>query len=432
MAGIAIPDNLRPTLAAIAKYHFWILAALVPLVLVPLLFVGSGSLRGRIVDQRRQIESKLGQARSVTAVQPHPNESWQQAIDADAQAVGDETLVEWRRFWHSQRWLRSWPTELGAEFLTDVATLEPGGKLERPSLIRYREVAPRLVRALPRLMGVASGMGDATDAKAAAAVVDPALAPPLSWNPANQNSIENSFVWEAVPNTTQVLLAQEELWVYGMFCRLIADFVKSGGTTGAHDSPLIVVDELAVGFPAIAGPTQARGQARIVLPKVAEGAVPGGEFATEAPPGGEATGGQPWHPRFTGAGSGQRAEGGSPDDDYRGWIYVNFSGKPLSAAELAADPAMRMVHLMPFVLRVTVDQRQLDRLLTTLAAAPVPIDVREVRVNPGASVGDAAEGQASSRTGPRANDIVAELRGTVALAVEPTAAPAAADQGATP
>jgi hypothetical protein len=431
MAGIAIPDNLRPTLAAVAKYHFWILAALVPLVLVPLLFMGTGSLRGRIADQRRQIESKLGQASSVTAVQPHPNESWQQAIDADAQAASDETLVEWRRFWHSQRWLRQWPTELGAEFLANVATLKPGGQLERPSLIRYREVAPRLVQALPRLMGVASGMGDATDGKEAA-VVDPALAPPLSWNPANQKSIEDSFVWEAVPNTTQVLLAQEELWVYGMFCRLLADFVKSGGATGAHDSPLTVVNELAVGFPAKAGSAQARDQGRIVLPKIAAGAVPEGEIPADVPSGGEASGGQPWHPRFTGANSGRRAEGGTPDDDYRGWIYVDFSGKPLSAAELAADPAMRMVHLMPFVLRVTVDQRQFDRLLTTLAAAPVPIDVRQVRVNPGAGVGDTAGGQATGRSGPRANDIVVEVRGTVALAVEPTEAPAAADQGATP
>ena len=132
------------------------------------------------------------------------------------------------------------------------------------------------------------------------------------------------------------------------------------------------------------------------------------------------------------------AAAGPTEDDYRGWIYVDFTGKPLSTAELAAEDRknMQMVHLVPFVLRVVVDQRHLDRLLATLAASAIPIDVRQVRVNPGAGVqsldgGGAGVSSISSEspTGDaarrRPNDLVVELRGSVALATPPAARAAA-------
>lgn len=454
MAGIAVPENLRPALGAIAKHHFWILAAFVPLVLVPLLFVGGADLRGRIVAQRRQIESKIGQARAVTAVQPHPNEGWRTAIDTDTAAVKRETTDEWRRFWHSQRNFRTWPADLGDAFLEDIAKLQPGGKLDRQSLVRYQNTAPRLARALPGRMGVQDAMAEQPRD---GTLVDPTrpggttgLTPPLSWSPVNQKRLHDSFVWTRVPTTTQVLVAQEELWVYGLFCDLLAGFVK--GATGAHDSALTWVDNLVVGFPANQEPAQA--QQRIVVPKAAAGAVPGAgpdgmpPGMMELPPGSPGAVSQAiWNPRFTGGGPADpRMEAGpipgeqpaaTTEDAYRGWIYVDFAGKPLSVADLNAAPDMQMVHLVPFVLNVVIDQRQLDRLLTTLAASPIPIDVRQVRVNPGTVSGGPVGAElsglppglpgvpGSGATARRPNDIVVELRGSVALATRPAIAAAA-------
>jgi len=428
MAGIAIPDNLRPALEAIAKYRFWILSALVPLLLLPLLFVGSAGLKARIATQRRSIESKLGQARAVTAQQPHPNESWRSAIDADVAEVDRETLDEWRRFWHSQAGLRVWPAVLGDAFLADAARLQPGGKLDRSSLVRYQNDVPRIVRTLPARMGARDAMtgqeGDTgPGGKPLPGVAANGVTPVIVWNPSSQKKLLDSFVWQRVPNTTQVLLAQEEIHVYGLFCDLLAGFVK--GATGAHDSPLPVVEELAVGFPANVFSGQPQAGGRIRLPKIAD--APAADMASVGPAE------TPWHPRFmTGGGGGGQPpaptgdqSARSPDDDYRGWIYVDFDGKPLSVAELAANPAMRMVHLMPFVLRVVIDQRHLDRLLVTLAKSPIPIDVRQVQVNPGFGFGQGAGG--GQAAGRRPNDLLVELRGSVALATPPQAAPPATE-----
>ena len=104
------------------------------------------------------------------------------------------------------------------------------------------------------------------------------------------------------------------------------------------------------------------------------------------------------------------------------------------APELATAPDAQMVHLMPFVLRVTVDQRQVDRLLAELASSPVPIDVRQVRVNPLGGAG-VFSGGGGGLTQPRGGgegglaapgdrrrrpfDVTLELRGTVGLATPP-------------
>jgi len=131
-----------------------------------------------------------------------------------------------------------------------------------------------------------------------------------------------------------------------------------------------------------------------------------------------------------GAAPGEAAVAVDPDDQLRNWIYVDFQGKPLNAAELAAAVDSQMVHLMPFVLRVVIDQRQIDPLLVALATTPIPIDVRQVRINAGGGAsggaGPVAGGPASAS---RLYDVSLELRGTVGLATQPTEAAVGLEPG---
>ena len=130
---------------------------------------------------------------------------------------------------------------------------------------------------------------------------------------------------------------------------------------------------------------------------------------------------------------------GDPDEMLRNWIYVDFSGKPLEASQLASAVDSQMVHLMPFVLRISIDQRQIDPLLVALSTSAIPIDVRQVRINAGASGGSVGgfgggpgggSGMDTGFAGPvpmgggaggsvRMYDVNLELRGTVGLATSP-------------
>ena len=488
-----IPEQIRPVVAAIAKYHFWILAAIVPIVLVPMLMLGTGSLDTLIGGQRSQIESRMSALKSVQGIAEHPNEGWSEAVEAQTEKIREETFAEWQKFWQAQQFLRSWPQRLGDDFLKAVTALKPGGSLKRDLLLRYQNTAPELVRELPKRMGADDFMVEGAAPGAAGLDAGPGPrglggfgqrpgmggefgqrpAGPaaggsdavVAWSASDQKRLFDSFKWEKPPSTTQVLLAQEELWVYGMF----ADVIKkmNEGAAGPFNAPVSSVIELAVGYPAAEEQPGGQGTGRVFI-QAASGAGGGGEFGGEGmpPPGmdpgmgmpgeGGATG-RPLNPRF-GSGSGPAMGGGpmmggeggidpaaapvaSPDDQLKEWIYVDFSGKPLSAAELATVPAAKMVHLMPFVLRVTMDQRKLDTLLADLATSAVPIDVRQVRINPsqqaaGLGGGAGAMSAPTDNGGLRPFDVTVELRGTVGLAPPPDknaiggGSPAAGEGGA--
>jgi hypothetical protein len=73
--------------------------------------------------------------------------------------------------------------------------------------------------------------------------------------------------------------------------------------------------------------------------------------------------------------------------------YVDNAYKPLTAEELrgsltTTDPAkayLAVAKRMPVRMRVRMDQRYLNRLLIECANAPLTLEVRQVRINPGTS-----------------------------------------------
>ena len=479
-----LPDSLRQQLAPVIKHHFWILAALTPLLLVPAVFISAGQLKTTIDREQATIDGHVSALNAVRGEPDHPNDAWVETFDGRTQAVRKELLQEWQGFWESQAMLRSWPEALGTDFLASVRSVESGARsdLQFRDLQRYQNTVPDLVRLLPQRMGCEEWMAGLEDG---AAGRGPGLPPrrglggeqesseasqqltPLEWQEDDQKRLFASFVWSKAPSTTQVLLAQEELWVYGLFCDTISRMNK--GAKGAYDASITLVEELAVGFPAAEEKPGGRGAGRIIGlrdrgPRTAgdDGLPPEPmmEMGTEGTTGFQ---GRPPHPRFSGSAGDEEAFGSrggagfsapgsevaggeaaaaplSPDDMLKQWIYVDFSGKPLTAGELATAPDAQMVHLMPFVLRMIVDQRQVDRLLAELASSPIPIDVRQVRINPpgqldgegGFGRGGGGLGRRATRNDGAANaagdrrrrpfDVTLELRGTVGLATPPNPA----------
>jgi hypothetical protein len=444
---VQIPDNIRPYVDFVVKQRFWLLLPLVPLLVLPLLFMAKGSLGVQIVAARGQIDSRLSALRSVEGIRPHPNEAWSTQINARTNAVRRETLAEWARFWESQRPLRIWPAELGADFVQRAAALRPDVKLQRKLLERYQNSVRTLVRQLPDRMGADEAMVDLVapvagpggpQAQPAQQVRSNKL---VVWSAEDQKRIYASFDWEKPPSTTQVVLAQEELWVYGLLCESIARVNKVAA--GPYNSPIPLVQHLAIGYVAAEDdPGSSRGGRILVVAAPAAGGMPMGEDIAPPPMDAAmpaAVAPRPPHPRFGGGGGqvpggvasppppplpeeGGAAPAASPDDPLKNWIYVDFNGKPLSAQELAASPDATMVHLMPFAIRAVVDERYLDAWLVDLARSPVPIDVRQVRINAGASGSlpqSGPAGQNPAATTGRRHDVVVELRGTVALATPP-------------
>ena len=471
MAKASVSDAARPWLTLFFKYHFWLLSLIVPLVLLPLLFVAQGRFTTQIDAVRKEIEGHITSLKNIrTQIPQHPNDSWANDIDTSTMRVKRETLAEWRKFWESQRPLRVWPESLGPDFVKAVETLKPDGKLSPRLLERYQNMVRTLVRDLPARLGVADGMADPTEPGQASPNVgpQPSFRPEMmrpgmgsaegvsevspyvaTWNPENQRRIFTSFNWDKKPSTAKVLLAQEELWVYEAMCDVVARMNKPA--TGPHNAAISTIDELSVGYPAaednpggVSGGRVIRAGAR----QSAEGMAPPDMMGPGAPGVPGAALPRPPNPRFAGGqaggmGMGMGAPGPEaaavvePDEMLRNWVYVDFTGKPLDAAQLASAVDCQMVHLMPFVLRVVIDQRQIDALLVSLSTATLPIDVRQVRMNApmagyagvssmpdGGSGGSGGFGGPGGPGGPTGNvgrfyDVTLELRGTIGLATPP-------------
>jgi len=494
---VQIPDSLRPYVSALVKHHFWILAAVVPLLLLPAVFSANGILQKTIAAQKSSIDGHLSALRSVQGEPEHPNARWVESLDQRTAAIRAGILAEWEGFWESQAPLRVWPPELGADFLAAMEAVESGSRKPVPQslLQRYQNTVQTLVRQLPARMGCKELMGDLqgggellpggrevgrsglaggeddVDSPEASLLLDP-----LIWRSEDQQKLFRTFVWRDEPSLTQVRLAQEELWIYGLFCDAIMKL--NLGAKGAFDASITSVEELSVGYPAAEESPGGVGGGRIVWkadPTAASGS--GEESIDGLPPmdGGmdsSAEGGRPQagpmgrpeHPRFSDSGRGleegipgrRRPRGGrraggeeagadgesalTPEQALRQWIYVDFDGRPLPgpAVETAADAAL--THLVPFTLRVVIDQRKIDQLLKEFADSAVPIDVRQVRINPvgqfgggggplagrGGRAGGAAGFEEMGSEAPgggdrrrRPYDVTLELRGTVGLATPP-------------
>lgn len=455
MAKNSALDQSRPLVAMLTKQHFWLLALLVPLVLMPSLLLARGELIAQIERVRQQIQGHITALQTVRRIPQHPNSSWANDIDTSTMRVKRETFAEWRKFWDSQQSLRVWPESLGPDFVKAAESLKPDGKLSPRLLERYQNTVRTLVRDLPARMGVEDGMGDIAEAgqslptarpqrPARSEVMRPGMggvdmAPEASpyfaaWNAENQSRIASTFNWDKKPSTAKVLLAQEELWVYGVLCDVVARINKPA--TGPHNAAITSIDELYVGYLAAEDNPGGVGGGRVIrmASKQAADASAGPPPDLMAPGAQGATAGRPPNPRFEG---GVRGGGGAPpmaappeegaapadaDASLRNWVYVDFAGKPLDAAQLEAAVDCQMVHLMPFVLRIVIDQRQIDALLVALSTATIPIDVRQVRIAVAAPVQGGAPAvsitPAPSGAG-RFYDVPLELRGTIGLATPP-------------
>ena len=495
-----LPDSIRPYAAGLAKYHFWILAAMVPLLMLPALFSANGGLQKVISAKKAEIDGHFTALNAVRNEPDHPNDRWSETIAEQVSRVREELLQEWQLVWESQEPLRVWPARLGDDFLTAIDRVESGNRTDLPQrfLQRYQNTVPELVRLLPERMGckemmaaegavggegfrgpMPGGPGSGLPGEMGEDETLSRSLDPLIWSPADQKRLIQSFTWDQVPSTTKVVLAQEELWVYGLLCDVI--HTMNEAATGRFDSSIIEVEELAVGYPAAEENPGGQGTQRVMLrrgptldplSRMGEEGLPMMEpgMGAEMSPGGGPQG-RPVNPRFAdsaggrlGGGYAEGPRGGpppggglagfpgaegaeesgpqlSPDEALKHWIYVDFEGRPIRAEQLGTSPDAQMFHLVPFTLRVVMNQRRLDALLAELAAQTVPIDVRQVRLNPagGGESGGRAGGQGESGSGlarllakvaagrnetpgeqrRRSFDVTVELRGTIGLATRP-------------
>ena len=420
--------TLKQKLRANGKYLFWGGTALVVIIGLACWFMSTKGLASVYASRKSAIESTVNTGNNRLKVSPHPNDTTIAAVGKSVNQVKGTVLGAWKEVYDVHKTnIYVWPaTGLTKEFLaavqkltldlvknpTDKEKADDQEKLNIPLNLREqfpkysREQFPKLVKAIDaqwfKETDAATGAGP-VPGKAAEAPKKAAHEYKIEWQ--GQNKIQSRFdLLAETPTTLHILYVQEDLWVYKAFCDILAEM--NARAKGRHDAVVWVIQALEIGQTGVEASPGGLGENRVTKGQVPAGT--GGEkgAALESSPKGSTA------PAATGE--------PSADDGLRSNRYVTLDGRPLSGADLQLPPSedkkfLLQYRLMPFKLRLVMDERKIDDLLVALHNAVLPIEVRQVRMNPGAKAGD-DKGE-FKKFSPYAT--LVELRGVVYLANPP-------------
>jgi hypothetical protein len=183
----------------------------------------------------------------------------------------------------------------------------------------------------------------------------------VDWDPSSREALQKRYEFEQLPTTEEVLLAQEDLWVYEAILNVVT--ATNEGAKGPADAAVRRISSIQIGRDAIGAWTRSGRSA------IQSTMSPSGEdpitFATPKPAGGAA--------------AAERAKPAAKDLTSN--RYVEDNGKPLAQSDKSPYAEFKM---MPVVLELTVDERRIPDLLVNCANSNMPIEVRMIRLRPGA------------------------------------------------
>jgi len=316
----------------------------------------------------------------------------------------DDLYEAWQALYAAQEKNKTWPKELGDEFQRAMSALGPNDEIS----LKYRELyRDFILQHFPTLYELgdirlpaqrdpsgqikrdadgnplkmdpfdnAARRADEYDYYDSMEDVGPAsitrqeaLVGKVEWNLADLKRIRGGLSWSTSPTTTQVRLAQEDLWACEAILRVIAK--TNAGATSHGNAAVKRIDALEIGQRA--APAFARSGA-------------GAPFAGESMESYESDyGDMAASPRGMGM-PGSMASSGAPSDEQvkqqlAQGRYVDQDGVPLEADPSNAPFAV--FKMLPVRMLLLVDQRRVPKLLVNCANSSMPLEVRRVTLNPG-------------------------------------------------
>jgi len=196
-----------------------------------------------------------------------------------------------------------------------------------------------------------------------------------------RDEIEKRFTWEDRPSTTEVLLAQEDLWVYEALLNIIINTNKIETGEVDENGEKIVRDPVSreeCAVKTIETLQIGRKVARTIAqtgPSVFATVGAEGEEEEE-----EEEGTRPVAAATTGPGESEETAEELADVELLANRYVDEKGQPLGAG--AKNPFPQF-NVMPIRMKLVIDQTKIPKILAECANSSMPVDVRRFRIRPG-------------------------------------------------
>ncbi|MDX1945259.1 MAG: hypothetical protein SFU86_07620 [Pirellulaceae bacterium] len=405
-------DQVKEIIAKVKPHAFWILCGVILVVSLGSWYVATGSVKEQHARQLSDINGVFDQVSRIQAAnQKHPNPSTAAEMEKVIRAYAKEVEDGWRKQYEQQAKVLVWPEFFGADFraiadrMRPIEIIKPRESIANELPVDYRVQYRNYIEGdLPKL---AKKIG--AEWKASSTGIDPGASPVIGldgmarpaedksivlWSPENQQLLLTTHFGFASrtepPSTLEVLYAQEDLWVLHDLMEIIAA-TNGPDVTARHEAAIKQIDFVKIGMTA-AGLTGA--VTRIGNSNV-NAVNPEGQLV--APAQGEGGMNPAMQPQPQPGGEGMVAGAAATGDPATG-RYVDEKYQPLDPTRLRnaltstspEDALLAVAKRMPVRLRFRLDQRKLHVLLTECGNARLPVEVRQVRINPDAAVSGTA------------------------------------------
>ncbi len=421
-------DQAKNVIAILMKHLFWVVCGIVVIIAFLTWYMASSSLqaeeatnRKKIEDAKKKIEGVRTKGVTTTMGPKHPNDTTFEETNKITEQVKVDVYNVWKTQNEKQLDILVWPSDLSERFRKSVDSLRPieiiefnptatpPTPLDQEINIDFRETYRDFIKGhIPSLAGrvrakwhikSAAGVrggGDDGLGGAFGGGGDPAdggdgggdLAGDggdggdgadseseylVDWAQGDQaRLLQRLSVFSGrdnVPTTLQMLYVQEDLWIYSSLLDIID---RTNGPVVRRDRAKIKrIDHLLIGAD-VRGPI---GQVQRI--QGAEGGnAPGQDVGNQA----GAAEGNP-----AAGGDGGKGAVGDPADGR----YVDKDFQPLTASALRSayqstnpnDAYLAVAKRMPVRIGLLMDQRDITQLLLECGNSPLPIEVRQVRIN---------------------------------------------------
>jgi hypothetical protein len=390
-------DQLRNILQILKKHLFWLLCLACVVCGMLGWKMASGKLAGEYTKKKSEITGKFSALATIATTENFPNSKWKEEIDKITADQKAKVRQAWKQVYDEQAKLLAWPEYLGKDFASRIKKTPEGTlDMDQAERERYMTMIPREYEKLVALVGakpVVEANPTAPETPRAPPPGQPGEEPQedrVAWDEASQKKVVDTVKFpDGTPSAQMVVLTQEDLWVYQVLLTIVKNV-----NTGAIVPPIKKIDQLLIGKEAADAQATGTASGKIEVPQDGDAAAPtdgGQQPAPEPQPGDQKP---------------------APDEGR----YVDAEGKALSAASIGDAPYKRM----PVFMKLMINQNKIDKLLVECANSPLPVEITQWRVNPGAkdsSQGSPAtyRGSGSGSDGPEINpnDVPIELSGII-------------------
>lgn len=356
-------DKVKVILKQLKKHHFWILTVIVIIAALVGWMSATNKLSASYLERKSKIIGTFKKLDDVKGTDPHPNSAWKEAVGKLASQQRGTVRAAWEKVYNEQKKSLVWPEELKKDFI-DYFEKNPQvaeiNNQNREFCERYQNY---IKNEVPKLLAIIDAKMSSENKSATGPAGAPATRDDtgreykVALNDASQHDMMQDLEWStSTPTPPEIRLAQENLWVY----QTLFNIIKKVNDAHGYTPSVRKIDAIAIGKHAVQPMDAGNATGHIEISK--SDAAPAAGSA-EPPPAAAPTGGE--------ADAGPKA----PDEKR----YVDAEDKVLAGGTAEKEVLKRL----PIYMNLVIDEQDIAKLLVECANSPLPLEIKQVRINAG-------------------------------------------------